>query len=119
MAVPIFVKSPYAILDYTVDWTSELDRLNDEISSSEWVLPCSMTDSNSNTSLTLDGSIVPNYGSGPTPTYSRGGTTFSATTATIWIAGGAVGSSYTVMNAIVTVAGRQYSREFSLQIAQQ
>lgn len=80
-------KDPDAILDYVIDWSTWLD--SDTISTSVWVVPSGITeDSDSNTT----------------------------TTATIWLSGGTLGTSYSVVNRITTAAGRTDDRTITITI---
>jgi hypothetical protein len=84
-----FNKDPDARLDYMVDWTSWLGE--DTIANSEWVVPDGIT-------------------------YEAD--TFTSTTATVWLSGGSLGSSYDVVNRITTVAGRIDDRTITIKIRQ-
>lgn len=84
-----FNKDPDARLDYMVDWTSWLD--GDTITNSVWVVPDGITDE---------------------------ADTFTDTTATIWLSGGSLGSSYEVVNRITTAAGRIDDRTITIKIRQ-
>ena len=81
-------KDPSAILDYGFDWVDWLD--GDTISTSSWsVSPVGLTAS-------------PN--------------TKTSTTTTVWLSGGAVGSTYQVTNTIVTAVGRTDQRTLLVAI---
>jgi hypothetical protein len=82
-----FIKDPNATLDYAVDWSRWL--AGDEIAASAWIVPAGLT-------------MVSE--------------TSTATTATVWLAGGAAGQSYTVTNRITTVAGRIEDRSFIIRV---
>lgn len=84
-----FNKDPDARLDYKVDWTSWLG--SDTISTSEWIVPNGIT-------------------------YEAD--TFTDTSATVWLSGGSLGSSYEVVNRITTVAGRIDDRTIIIKIRQ-
>ena len=72
-----FLKDPNARLDYQIDWSSWLGV--DTISVSTWIVEAGITQETvSNTT----------------------------TTATIWLSGGTVGTTYRVTNRITTAAGR-------------
>ena len=90
MALPTYTKDPQAKLDYGFDWTDWL--AGDTIAASTWVsAPAGLT-------LTSP--------------------TFSNTHTTVWIAGGAVGVSYTVTNHITTALSpaREDDRSFRLKV---
>lgn len=72
-----FTKDPDAVLDYRWDWSDWLDE--DTISSSDWVLPDGIVEDSS---------------------------THTGTTTTIFLSGGTVGTTYSVINRITTAAGR-------------
>lgn len=74
-----FTKDPNATLDYLVNWSTWLN--GDTISASTWAIP-----------------------SGLTQPFSATNTT---TTATVWLAGGTAGDTYSVVNHITTAGGRQ------------
>lgn len=83
-----FVKDPEAVLDYSVDWSKWL--ASDQIETSTWFVsdPALQQSDDSNTT----------------------------TRATIWVAGGAAGQSYTVANRITTSGGRTEERSFVIQV---
>lgn len=83
--IAVFDKDPTAILDYTIDWREWLG--DDTITSSVWTLPAGIVNS---------------------------GTTYSTSTATIWLAGGTAGTSYSVYNTIITVGGRTEKRTIKI-----
>lgn len=83
--IVVYEKDPNAVLDYTEDWTKWLG--DDQIFSSVWTLPAGV---------------------------SNAGTTFSATTATIWLTGGVAGTSYSIYNQITTVGGRTDKRTIKI-----
>lgn len=69
-----FTKDPAAKLDYSVDWTDFLET-DENIAASEWTTPAGLT-------------VV-------TSSYTN-------KKATIWLSGGALGTSYEVVNKITT-----------------
>jgi hypothetical protein len=83
-----FVKDPDAELDYAVDWTEYLGV--DVIASSDWIVPTGIT---------------------------GGAEAFTDTDATIWLSGGTAGNNYTVVNRIVTLAGRTDDRTISIFVS--
>lgn len=81
-------KYPTATLDYGVDWTAWLGE--DTISESTWLIePAGLI----NESETDDGSITE-----------------------IWLSGGAVGTTYGVINDISTIEGRRDQRSIYITI---
>lgn len=96
MAVPLLkaAKAPSEILDYKYDLTAELagrlpNGADDTISTATWTVP---------TGLTLTAS------------------SFTASTATVWLSGGTIGNLYEVSLDVVTVGGRTYHRSFKLPV---
>ena len=85
-----FLKDPAAVLDYQIDWSDWLDT--DTIQTSTWAAA---------TGLTVDSDAL------------------TATTTTVWLAGGTAGQSYEITNHIVTVAGREDERTLLIMIAEQ
>ena len=83
-----FTKDPNAVLDYAIDWSKWLSA--DQIQASVW----SVSD----------------------PALEAASETNTATQATIWLSGGAVGQSYTVTNRITTAGGRTDERSFVIQV---
>jgi hypothetical protein len=81
---------PQAVLDYQIDWSAWLGT--DTISTSTWTVPTGLTQ----------------------PSASS----HSDTTATVWLAGGTEGNSYTVTNHILTASGRQDDRSITITVAQ-
>jgi len=70
-----FEKDPSEKLDFTIDWSNELNDVADSIASSAWTVPGGITEvTDTNTS----------------------------TAATIWLQGGTDGDSYTLINQITT-----------------
>ena len=84
-----YLKDPDSVLDYKFDWSTWLGA--DTISTSSITVP---------TGITLDSD------------------TNDTTTATAWLSGGSVGSSYTVTNRIVTAAGRTADRSITIKVLQ-
>ena len=76
-----FQKDPDAVLDYMVDWTRWLGT--DTIATSDWIVPTGITETTA---------------------------TATTTTATIWLSGGTPGVSYSIVNRIITSAGRADDR---------
>jgi hypothetical protein len=82
-----FTKDPNAVLDYSIDWTRWL--VGDQIATSEWIIPSGLT---------------------------KMADSKTATSATVWLSGGAVGQPYTVTNRITTAAGRTEDRSFTIRV---
>ncbi len=72
-------KDPGEKLDYSMDWTAWL--AGDTIAASSWTVPAGITQTT------------------PDPS-------FTATTTTIWLAGGTVGKTYELTNTVTTAGGR-------------
>lgn len=82
-----FVKDPQAKLDYKIDWSDWLDA--DTISTSTWTVPTGITGSNMSK---------------------------TATTTTIWLAGGTAGTTYSVTNHIITAVSREDERTIKIKV---
>jgi len=83
----LFTKDPDAVLDYQIDWLAWLG--SDTIATSTWTVGTGITkDSDTNTT----------------------------TTATIWLSGGTVGTSYSATNRIVTALGRTDERTIQITV---
>ncbi|MDE1828221.1 MAG: hypothetical protein KGH65_03620 [Candidatus Micrarchaeota archaeon] len=83
-----YVKDPAAVLDYTEDWSQWLGT--DTISSVTWTVPTGITQTS---------------------------TSSTTTTATIWLSGGTIGTTYNVDCKIVTAGGRTDARQLQITIA--
>jgi len=84
-------KDPDEVLDYQVDWSPRLEA-GDTIISSTFIPQYSTND------LVIDQQIS------------------TATTATVWLSGGTLGSVYTFVNRVVTDGGRTMDQSVSIQI---
>lgn len=82
-----FTKDPDSVLDYMNDWSAWLD--DDTITASSWTA--------SSDEITIDSN------------------SFTDTTATVWLSGGTIGSSYILTNHIATLAGREEDRSFKIK----
>jgi hypothetical protein len=82
-----FIKDPQAVLDYQIDWAAWLG--SDTISASTWT---------AETGITIASS------------------TNTTTTATVWLSGGTVGTSYVATNHITTAGGRQDDRRIKFEV---
>jgi hypothetical protein len=82
-----FIKDPDAVLDYQIDWSDYLD--DDTITTSTWTVP--------------EGII-------------KDSDTKSDAVATVWLSGGTDGVSYSLVNHIVTDAGREDDRTIVVMI---
>ncbi len=88
---PWIAKAPTEVLDYGLDWNApgELWLGSDTIASSAWTVDAGLT---------------------------KGATSNTLTTASVWLSGGALGTSYTVTNTITTAGGRTGVRSFRVVI---
>jgi hypothetical protein len=82
-----FEKDPDAVLDYQVDWSTWLN--GDTIGTSTWTVPAGIT--------------------------QNSGTANDAT-ATIWLSGGSSGTTYALINRVVTAGGRTNDRTITVQV---
>jgi len=87
MSYTSFVKSPWGVVDYEMDWSEWLGV--DTISQSEWVFP---------TGITKDSD------------------THTTTTATAWVSGGTEGKSYLIVNKITTAGNRKEQKTIEIVI---
>ena len=87
-ALAQFLKDPQEVLDYVTDWGSWLGA--DTISSSNF---------------TVDDAGI-----------TKDSQTNNTTTATVWLSGGSVGSTYRVRNTIVTAGGRTAERTLEIKV---
>ncbi len=90
-------KDPDSILDYTINWLTWLN--GDTIKTSTWTIPAG---------LTID---------------PVGGETNTTTTTTVWLSGGTAGTTYTILNRIITngrvgidPTGRKQDRIFKIYV---
>jgi hypothetical protein len=81
------LKDPDAVLDYGWDWSAWLN--GDTITASSWTVEAGITADSD---------------------------TFDATTTTIWLSGGTVGTSYALVNHITTAAGREDDRTLTVTL---
>lgn len=92
-----FKKDPDAVLDYGTNWADPTAvggawlATGETITASQWVV---------DTGLTKDSD------------------SHDDTTATVWLSGGTVGTTYTVTNRITTTAGRVDDRSLHIQVVQ-
>ena len=82
-----FVKDPDAVLDYRIDWSAWLD--DDQIVTSTWIVPAGITSSSDE---------------------------HDTTSATIWLTGGTLGQTYSLVNRVTTSGGRTDDRTIRIQI---
>ncbi len=80
-----FTKDPNEALDYKIDWSAWL--AGDTIATSTWVIPAGLT---------------------------AGTTSFTTTSATTWVSGGTMGTTYTLDNKITTGGGRSAERSITI-----
>lgn len=84
-----YPKDPYAIKDYTVDWTAWLGA--DTIATSSWSIPAGITD--------VTDSIAP-----------------GSLMTIIWISGGTAQTDYECYNTITTAGGRTERAMLKIQV---
>lgn len=86
-----FIHDPDANLDYGITWAAWLAAVDDTIETSTWIVPEGMTKTDeSNTT----------------------------TTATVWLSGGTVGETYSVVNRISTVQERTDDRTIRITVTE-
>ncbi len=85
-----YVHDPQAVLDYAIDWSAWL-AASETISASTWTVQTGLTEAPAGHSATT-------------------------TTATIWLTGGTLMTSYAVTNHITTNQGRQQDQTITLQV---
>jgi hypothetical protein len=83
-----FIKDPDAILDYSIEWSKWL--AGDQIQTGAWFASEQALETR--------------------------GDSNTATRATVWLAGGVAGQSYTVTNRITTSGSRTDERSFDIQV---
>jgi hypothetical protein len=83
-------KDPLEILDYQIDWTARLGP-GDSVVSSSWTI-------------------------GPDAMLVPGSSSRTETSTTIWLSGGALGTTYQVMNSVTTAGGRTMDQTVLLKI---
>ncbi len=82
-------KDPDEIVDYDLSWEDEMTADTDTISSSTWTVPAGITkDSSSNTT----------------------------TRTKVWLSGGTIGETYTLLNRVVTAGGRTLDQSVKLKM---
>lgn len=81
-------KDPNSVLDYSIDWSDWLG--SDTIHSSTWTLPAGIIKD------------------------PVGQDSFTNTVTTIWLSGGTAGTTYTILNRIVTHGGRTADQTFKI-----
>jgi hypothetical protein len=112
-----FSKSPAELLDYKIDYASELAKTGDTLQTSLWVIPSNSVDSSGNTAIALaDGVIVNEDPVSPSPSFSLGGTEKTTAAVTVFLSGGTLGNVYRVQNRVTTIQGRKYSRIIEIVI---
>lgn len=88
----MFIKDPGEALDYMVDWSAEMARVSDTISTVAWTVPNGLT---------------------------KGASSNTTTTATVWLSAGEDGQTYDVVCRITTAAARIYERTMRIRVRQQ
>lgn len=112
-----FQKGPAELLDFKIDYASELGKTSDTIQTSLWIVPSNTVDAPGNTAIKLvDGVTVNSDPDTPSPTYTQGGTSKTGTDVTILLVGGTLGNVYRLENRIFTVQGRKHSRIIEIVI---
>lgn len=81
-------KDPDEVKDYGVNWAARLDE-GDTIATSDWIVP--------------DGII-------------EDSATNTTTTTTIWLSGGTLGTTYSLVNRITTAGGRTLDQTCKLKV---
>ena len=84
-----YTKDPDAVLDYSVDWSLWL--AGDAIATSQWILA-------------------------PDTDLEAAADTNTTTKATVWLSGGAAGTTYLATNRITTAGGRTDDRTISIKV---
>lgn len=77
-----FSKDPDEVLDFLLDWSARVTD-GDTITTSQWIMPTATS-----------GGIIKNSD------------TSTASTTTIWLSGGIDGTSYSIVNRVITAGGR-------------
>ena len=80
-------KDPDDLLDYQIDWSRRLNT--DTITASSWIVPADLTATNES---------------------------HRARTTTVWLAGGILGTTYTIVNRVTTALGRIIDQSVTLTI---
>lgn len=80
-------KDPDEVVDYSVEWAPRLG--DDAIDSSTWIVPVGLT---------------------------QGTVGVVGTVTTIWLSGGTLGTTYEIINRVVTTGGRTYDETITLEI---
>jgi hypothetical protein len=88
MGIISFTKDPDEVLDYTLNWAARLVA-DDVISTSTWIVPDGVTKNSDNKTDKI---------------------------VTIWLSGGTLNASYSLVNRIVTTAGRTMDQTCKLKI---
>jgi hypothetical protein len=81
-------KDPNELLDYQIDWLPRL--VDDTIATSAWTIPAGLTNASE---------------------------TFTNQTTTVWLSGGTIGETYSILNRITTAGGRTMDQTVNLTIA--
>lgn len=93
IAMPLYVKDPADIVDYTLDWSKLIP--NDAIAA-----------------------VVYTVVTAPTLTVISSNFTAETNLTTCWLQGGVLDTTYTITSKITTTAGRELEREFQVTIGQ-
>lgn len=88
MALTWPFKDPDEVLDYTIDWSDRLGE-GDAVDTSTWFVPSGLTQENEEV---------------------------TTTTTVLWLSGGTLGQTYTILNRITTTGGRTMDQSVNLKI---
>lgn len=86
-------KDPNEVKDYELDWSDRLETASDTISTSAWSI---VTDS---PTLVIDSSST------------------TTTVTKVWLSAGTDGTTYDLLNRVVTAGGRTYDQTVKLRVA--
>lgn len=89
----LFDKDPNAVLDYSIDWSTWPLQTGETISTSTWT-------------------------AGETGAPTIGAHSIDGTTTVVWLSGGTVGSTYSVVNRIITNQGRTEERTLLVRVVE-
>lgn len=82
-------KDPNEVVDYDLSWSDQMTADTDTIASSTWTVPSGITKDSAS----------------------------STTTRTkVWLSGGTTGSTYTLLNRVVTAGGRTFDQSVKLKM---
>lgn len=90
-------KDPSDYLDFQLDWTARLAKVNDTVSVSAWTVEGD------------DSALLIGAAGGYVPT-------FTPLTTTVWLSAGTAGCTYTITNTMTTTNGRVFQRSVELRV---